>query len=174
MTRIVVTGFSPDGTSTVVRDEELRVRPGSQLFPVWGYDDGPVSIPSGIGDGQEFGTHFPPSTGLRVYTSNMTAGGAPSGGNAEAPADLTEAMKRGSLGPGRSAGFHASDTVDVAVIISGEMGLELEDGVVTALRPGDIVIQNGTNHAWHPSPTEGCEIAWVLVGATREPGPPQD
>jgi hypothetical protein len=31
------------------------------------------------------------------------------------------------------------------------------------------VIQNGTNHAWHPSPTEGCEIAWVLVGANREP-----
>jgi hypothetical protein len=169
MTRLVVTGFAPDGTSTVVRDEELRVRPGSQLFPVWGYDDGPVSIPSGIRDGKEFGTHFPPPTGLRVYSSNMTPGVQSSGGDADSPSDLADSMNRGSLGPDRSAGFHVSDTIDVAVIISGEMGLELEDGVVTALRPGDIVIQNGTNHAWHPSPAEGCEIAWVLVGATREP-----
>jgi hypothetical protein len=172
MTRIVVTGFAPDGTSTVVRDEELRPRPGSQLFPVWGYDDGPVSIPGGITDGQEFGTHFPPPSGLRVYASKMTPGGAPAsdGDTAPAapPADLTEAMRLGSLGPDRSPGFHLSDTVDVGIIIAGEMGLELEDGVVTTLRPGDIVIQNGTNHAWHPSPTEGCEIAWVLVGATRE------
>jgi hypothetical protein len=173
MTRVVVTGFAPDGTSTVERDEELRALPGSQLFPVWGYDHGPVSIPGGIGDGREFGTHFPPSTGLRVYTSKFTPG-APSDGGAGLPADLAEAMNRGSLGPDRSAGFHVSDTVDVAVIISGEMGLELEDGVVTTLRPGDIVIQNGTNHAWHPSQTEGCEIAFVVVGATREPGSPND
>jgi hypothetical protein len=168
MTRVVVTGFAPDGTSTVVRDEELQMRPGSQLFPVWAYDDGPVSIPSGIGDGKEFATHFPPPTGLRVYASTMRPGAQPAAGGADMPADLAESRQRGSLGADRSAGFHVSDTIDVGIIIAGEMGLELEDGVVTALRPGDIVIQNGTNHAWHPSPAEGCEIAWVLAGATRE------
>ena len=43
MTRVVVTGFGADGTSTVVRDEQLQPRPGSNLFEVWGYDDGEVS-----------------------------------------------------------------------------------------------------------------------------------
>ena len=171
MTRIVVTGFDADGTSKVVRDEQLPPRPGSNLSDVWGYDDGPVSIPSGIGDGRDFGTHFPPLNGLRVYSSKMEPGAAPAArpGQAAQPADLTESMRRGNLGPGRSAGFHVSDTVDVALIVSGEMGLELEDGVITTLRPGDVVIQNGTNHAWHPSPTLGCEIVWVLVGASRDP-----
>jgi hypothetical protein len=169
MTRVVVTGFGADGTSTVVRDEQLQPRPGSNLFEVWGYDDGPVALPGGVGEGRDFGTHFPPANGLRVYSSRMRPGAAPAGAAAP-PADLTDSMRRGNLGPDRSAGFHVSDTVDVGLIISGEMGLELEDGVITTLRPGDVVIQNGTNHAWHPSPAVGCEIVWVLVGATREPG----
>ena len=171
MTRVVVTGFDADGASKVVRDEQLQHRPGGFLFDVWGYDDGPVSIPSGIGQGADFGTHFPPPNGLRVYSAKMEPGGARAAGprQADQPADLAESMRRGNLGPGRSAGFHVSDTIDVALIVSGEMGLELEDGVVTTLRQGDIVIQNGTNHAWHPSPTLGCEIVWVLVGASRDP-----
>jgi hypothetical protein len=169
MTRVVVTGFDADGTSTVVRDEQLQPRPGSLLFEVWGYDDGPVSIPSGIGGGRDFNTHFPPPNGLRVYSAKMEPAAAPAARQADQPPDLAESMRRGNLGPSRSAGFHVSDTVDVGLIISGEMGLELEDGVVTTLRQGDIVIQNGTNHAWHPSPTLGCEIVWVLVGASREP-----
>jgi hypothetical protein len=171
MTRVVVTGFDAAGTSTVVRDEQLKPRPGSTLFEVWGTNDGPVRIPSGIGEGREFGTHFPPPTGLRVYTSQIKPGAAPAAGPrpASTPADLIDSMRRGNLGPGRSAGFHISDTIDVGVIVAGEMGLELEDGVITTLRPGDIVIQNGTNHAWHPSRELGCEIVWVLVGATRDP-----
>ena len=170
MTRVVVTGFDAEGTSTVVRDEQLPRRPGGLLFDVWGYDDGPVSIPNGIGDGRDFGTHFPPPNGLRVYSAKMEPGAAPAArpGQAVQPPDLAESMRRGNLGPDRSAGFHVSDTIDVALIVSGEMGLELEDGVITTLRQGDVVIQNGTNHAWHPSPTLGCEIVWVLVGASRD------
>jgi len=170
MTRVVVTGFDAAGASTVVRDEQLQPRPGSTLFEVWGTNDGPVAIPSGLGAGRDFATHFPPPTGLRVYSSKMVPGGRPAPGPSAAPPDLAETMRRGNLGPDRSPGFHVSDTIDVGVIVSGEMGLELEDGVITTLRPGDIVIQNGTNHAWHPSREVGCEIVWVLVGATRDPG----
>jgi hypothetical protein len=171
MTRVVVTGFGADGTSKVVRDEQLQPRPGSNLFEVWGYDDGPVALPGGVGGGRDFGTHFPPANGLRVYSARTEPGPAPAArpGPAAAPADLAESLRRGHLGPGRAAGFHVSDTVDVGLVVSGEMGLELEDGVITTLRPGDVVIQNGTNHAWHPSPALGCEIVWVLVGATRDP-----
>ena len=75
MTRVVVTGFDAEGTSTVVRDEQLPRRPGGLLFDVWGYDDGPVSIPGGIGDGRDFGTHFPPPNGLRVYSAGAFQSG---------------------------------------------------------------------------------------------------
>jgi hypothetical protein len=171
MTRVVVTGDDSGGVSEIVRDEQLQPRAGGTLFDVWAYDNGPVRLPSGVGDGKLAGAHFPAAGGLRVYASKRLPGqgNVEQRNGAQPPPDLDEAMKRGSLGPERSAGFHVSDTVDVAVIIAGEMGLELEDGSMTMLRQGDIVIQNGTNHAWHPSETEGCEIAWVLVGAVRDP-----
>ena len=129
MTRVVVTGFTGSGTSTVTRDEELAPRPGSSLFDVWAYDDGPVLIPAGLGDGREFRTHFPAENGVRVYTGKMAADGTPADDSTPVVyPDLVDAMTNGNLGPDRSAGFHASDTIDVAVIISGEMGLELGFG----------------------------------------------
>jgi hypothetical protein len=169
MTRIVVTGDDSQGVSKVVRDEELKPKPGNGLFAVWAYNKGPVNLPSGVGDGQEFDTHFPPENGLRVYAAQMRPGGTgfDRTGGGQAQADLAESMSRGGI-EGRSPGFHISDTVDVGVIVSGEMGLELEDGSITSLRQGDVVIQNGTNHAWHPNQTDGCSIVWVLVGATRD------
>jgi len=35
------------------------------------------------------------------------------------------------------------------------------------LRPGDIVIQNGTRHAWRNKRAEPCVMYSVLVGAPR-------
>ena len=45
-------------------------------------------------------------------------------------------------------GMHTTDTVDYDVILSGELWMELDDGVEVHLKPGDCVIQNGTRHAW--------------------------
>jgi hypothetical protein len=46
-------------------------------------------------------------------------------------------------------GMHISDTVDLDVIVSGEVYVELDDGAEVRLKAGDCVIQNGTRHAWH-------------------------
>jgi uncharacterized cupin superfamily protein len=40
-----------------------------------------------------------------------------------------------------------SDTVDYGIVLDGEPVLELSDGNLTELRPGDIVIQNATRQA---------------------------
>jgi quercetin dioxygenase-like cupin family protein len=47
-------------------------------------------------------------------------------------------------------GMHATDTVDFGVVLSGEVILELDDGVEKVLRPGDTVMQDGTRHRWEP------------------------
>jgi len=62
-------------------------------------------------------------------------------------------------------GMHTTDTVDYGVVISGKVTLELDDGETVDLEPGDIVIQNGTRHAWRYK--EKCTMLWVLVGAER-------
>jgi quercetin dioxygenase-like cupin family protein len=50
--------------------------------------------------------------------------------------------------------------------MSGQVELELDDGVKTLLGPGDIVVQRGTMHLWrNPSDTELCRIVFVLIEA---------
>lgn len=62
-------------------------------------------------------------------------------------------------------GMHTTDSVDYVVIISGKLALELDDGETVDLGPGDVVIQNGTRHAWRYK--EKCTMLAILVGAKR-------
>lgn len=47
----------------------------------------------------------------------------------------------------RHPAMHQTDTLDIICLISGEASLVLEDSE-TWLKPGQIVIQRGTSHAW--------------------------
>ena len=63
--------------------------------------------------------------------------------------------------------MHRTDSVDYAIILTGEIYMLLDDEDVL-LKAGDVVIQRGTNHAWSNRGTETCIIAFVLVdGVTR-------
>jgi mannose-6-phosphate isomerase-like protein (cupin superfamily) len=64
-------------------------------------------------------------------------------------------------------GMHTTDTVDLDLIVTGELDLELDDGAEVHLRPGDCVVQNGTRHAWHNRTSEPCTMLSILVGAKR-------
>jgi quercetin dioxygenase-like cupin family protein len=63
--------------------------------------------------------------------------------------------------------MHTSDTVDVGIVMSGELWLELDDGAERHLTAGDVVIQNGTRHRWQNRSSEPCVMTFVLVGAHR-------
>jgi quercetin dioxygenase-like cupin family protein len=52
-------------------------------------------------------------------------------------------------------------------VVSGEVTLELDAGAQAVLRAGDVVIQNGTRHAWRNHGTETCTIVGVAIGADR-------
>jgi mannose-6-phosphate isomerase-like protein (cupin superfamily) len=45
-------------------------------------------------------------------------------------------------------GWHQTTTVDLVLVLEGDLALQLDEGEVL-LHPGDVVIQQGTNHAWH-------------------------
>jgi mannose-6-phosphate isomerase-like protein (cupin superfamily) len=61
-------------------------------------------------------------------------------------------------------GFHTTPTVDFVIVLEGELVLELDDGVETTVRRGDIVIQKATRHAWHNRADVPAVIAGVLLG----------
>jgi quercetin dioxygenase-like cupin family protein len=68
-------------------------------------------------------------------------------------------------GPGVAPRNHRTDSIDYAVVISGEIDMELDDGVVVHVRQGDVLVQRGTIHNWVNHGTEPCVIAFSLIGA---------
>jgi hypothetical protein len=83
-------------------------------------------------------------------------------------ADPKELAKRGAkVTPERSAkdpGFHATDTVDYAICLEGEIWAVLDEGE-TLMRSGDVLIQRGTHHAWANRSNKVCRMAFVLIDA---------
>ena len=67
-----------------------------------------------------------------------------------------------------SPGMHTTDSVDYDILIEGEMHLELDDGAIVRLVPGDMVVQNGTRHAWRNKSDKPATLLFVLVGAKRK------
>src|SRR5215813_6024758 len=75
------------------------------------------------------------------------------------------APKRGR--PPRHPLMHRTRTIDYAIIMVGEIDMLLDDTEIH-LKAGDVVVQQGTNHAWVNRGKEPCRIAFILVDA-KEP-----
>jgi len=75
------------------------------------------------------------------------------------------APKRGL--PPRHPLMHRTLTVDYAIIMQGEIDMLLDNSEVH-LKAGDVLIQQGTNHAWVNRGTEPCRIAFILIDS-KEP-----
>src|SRR5467141_2217430 len=61
--------------------------------------------------------------------------------------------------------MHKTNTVDYAVVYDGEIWLELDDGETLHLQRGDMVVQNGTRHAWRNKGTKPVTMLFFLNGA---------
>jgi hypothetical protein len=66
-------------------------------------------------------------------------------------------------------GMHTTDSVDYGIVLDGHPVLELDDGQTKSLNPGDIVVQNGTRHAWR-NPTDTPTT--ILLGVQPAMGKP--
>jgi quercetin dioxygenase-like cupin family protein len=67
--------------------------------------------------------------------------------------------------PGVSPRNHRTDSIDYAVVMSGAIEMELDDGVVAKLKAGDVLVQRGTIHNWVNRGPEVCVVAFVLISA---------
>jgi len=66
--------------------------------------------------------------------------------------------------PGVAPRNHRTDSIDYAVVVSGQIDMEMDDGIVH-LQAGDVLVQRGTIHNWINRGTEPCVIAFVLIAA---------
>ena len=168
--RRVVTGHDTDGKSTIVVDGlapnvlEMASMPGVALTDLWRTATSPAAN-SGNKDAATGriklepppnGTilrivEFPPegawrdTADARKAFASIGASGAPDHASADAM-------------------MHATATVDYIIVLRGEIYAVLDKGE-TLLKPGDILVQRGTNHSWRVRGSEPCVIAAVLIGA---------
>jgi quercetin dioxygenase-like cupin family protein len=66
--------------------------------------------------------------------------------------------------PGCRGAMHRTDTLDYVIAIEGEVEMLLDDSSVT-LRAGDVLVQQGTIHAWTNRTDRHARLAIVLVDA---------
>lgn len=64
-------------------------------------------------------------------------------------------------------GMHTTQTVDYGIVLEGEVWLELDDGKEVHLKPHDVVVQNGTRHAWRNKSDKPVKMAFILIGAKK-------
>lgn len=141
--RRVVTGHDANGKAIVKIDEiatHLREgRPGAKSCNIWTTDTSPADNSSDVDAGKRDG----------VFT--MLHGGT--------------VFRVIEFGPGVARRMHRTDSVDYLVVMSGEIDMELDDGVVVHIKQGDVMVQRGTIHNWVNKGTEPCVVAVVLVHA---------
>ena len=170
--RRVVTGLDATNNAVVLFDSHMTLAPGpygikalnlwlTDSYPAgFSFKDDPSSTPIGISppdNGTKFRVvEFPPldpATEAKMepqFLQNSVGTRAPNRG-----LPVTHPL------------MHRTRSVDYAVILSGEIDMALDDSVVH-LKPGDVVIQQATNHAWINRGTQPCRILFVLMDA-KEP-----
>ena len=65
---------------------------------------------------------------------------------------------------GKRTVMHRTQTLDYVVVIEGELVLLLDDSEVT-LKPGDVVVQRGTDHAWENRSDQVARAAFFHLDA---------
>ena len=66
------------------------------------------------------------------------------------------------------AGFHQTASIDYGIVLDGTLTLELSDGSKSVLHPHDVIVQNGTRHAWRNETDKPATIAFILIGTSRD------
>ncbi len=169
MTRRVVTGHR-SGKGTVLFDgpapnRKLRQASGLVSTLLWVTDESPADI-SGRADraAREIGVAPPPLGSIfRVVEF------PPERREVSRDAVLREMGLTGQS-DSKHAGMHRTRSVDYAVVMEGEIDMILDDGEVH-LAAGDVLVQQGTDHAWVNRGARPCRIAFVLIDAAHDNAP---
>jgi quercetin dioxygenase-like cupin family protein len=173
--RRVVTGHDAQGRAVVVMDQPARrvlhrpTRPGVCVTDLWATSGRPAAWAGGDPADRPVVLHPPPDgTVFRVIQFD------PEDPDVLARTDGAAAFAamgaEGTVIAGaRHPYMHRTATVDYAVVLQGSITMLLDDEDVE-LSAGDVVIQNGTSHAWSNRGQAPCLMAFVLIDAAQ-PGP---
>ncbi|MCG2592424.1 cupin domain-containing protein [Ramlibacter sp. XY19] len=175
----VVTGHDADGAAVVSSQGplptvvEVKAIPGTIFHEVWSTSATPAPVDNGADPTLGPLKLPPPEHGTRIRfvdippdTAELHARGADS-----LRAGFSEIGDAGASTAHAGAPhplMHRTETVDYGVVIEGELTLVLDRGEVQC-KPGTVVVQRGTNHAWANRSGKPCRMLFVLVDGRNDP-----
>lgn len=177
--RRVVTGHDAQGKAVVLSDgaapfvHTSALRPGYASVDLWRTSATPAPIaaqpaeptlgprrqlPEKRGSVIRINTLVPETDASRNFSAGQVQELFSGMGNAQGS----------TYAAGRHPMMHRTETIDYAIVLSGEITMLLDDSEVT-LRAGDVLVQCGTNHAWTNRGKEPARIAFILLDGQFEP-----
>ena len=175
----VVTGHDADGKAIITSDGALptvvgiTAIPGTVFHEVWATQATPAAVDNGADPTTGPLRLPPPPQGTRIRfvdippdTAEFLAQGAARMKDAftQVGDAAASTVRHGSPHPL----MHRTESIDYGVVIDGEMTLVLDDSEVL-LKPGSVVVQRGTNHAWANRSGRPCRMLFVLVDGAYDP-----
>ena len=159
--RRVVTGHRSDKAvvlfDSAAPNQKLRQASGLVSTLLWVTEERPADVSGSVDRSLcEIGVPPPPKGSIfRIVDF------PPEGGTRSREAVLKE-MGVTDAGGARHHAMHKTASTDYAIVIEGEIDMLLDDSEVH-LKAGDVLVQQGTNHAWVNRGSKPCRIAFVLV-----------
>lgn len=170
--RRVVTSRGQNGKSVVAHDgrppwsKDFEHTPGFASAVVWmtpanasaDATDPTTSLTSivpGPGGTSFLMVTFPPDSVMADPTFNPSAAGQEHAKESPGLVDCFEPD---------APGMHTTPTIDYGIVLEGEIWLELDDGQTVHLKKHEVVVQNGTRHAWRNKSQNPTKMAFVLIG----------
>ena len=167
--RRIITGHNAEGKSVITIDgppaRSLSENEGG-LYELWNTDGNEINTLDDIDRADSEVLLSPPvgGTKFRYFQINPTPEGV--------PADLIEAAtaaafeKMGAahhrVDTTRHPAMHKTKTIDYIILLKGDVTLVLDEEEVD-LKPFDVVVQRGTNHAWVNNGSETALFIAVLI-----------
>ncbi len=173
--RRVVVGHDPQGRAVALFDgstvPKQRSPGGNAVLNLWVTSEFPVDL-TGAADKAEAKVGVPPPANGTIFRivefppGSITTVAAP---HSDQSKTLTAmGIDPATQGYARHPDTHRTKTINYAIILDGEIDMLMDDSEVH-LKAGDVLVQQGTNHAWVNNSGKNCRIAFVLIDAKSPP-----
>jgi mannose-6-phosphate isomerase-like protein (cupin superfamily) len=172
--RRIVTGHNEDGRSIITIDGPPARSIGEDvggLFELWNTDGNIIDTKDNLDRADQDIILSPPTGGtkFRYFQINPTPKGIPMEIMQEIAADAFEKIGAGHhrVDTSKHPAMHKTETIDYIILLKGDVTLILDEDEVT-LKPHDVVVQRGTNHAWVNNGDEPALLIAVLIDSDLE------
>jgi len=171
--RRIITGHDADGKAVILMEGPTpyvnQRGEGNVVSNVWITNESPVDLSHTRDQANQKTGVPPPKAGSICRVVDF----APYDGKVPEGVDHHAILRQMGIDPAtqgyqRHLFTHRTRSIDYAIVLEGEIDMLLDDTEVHC-KAGDILVQQGTNHAWVNKSGKPCRICFVLIDSHDPP-----